>query len=153
MREKYSLRMATISSGCPFSDTVVKPRMSEKSTVIWRRCPPRRASVGIRDELLVDVLGYVLAEQALHLALLAPFDEVLIADAAKQRNRSRERRLRHVDPVAGSELPRGDECKPGNDRGNNARRPTTPVEAPRSGRQERERDDQRECARRATRAA
>ena len=68
--------------------------------------PAKPRELGIGDELLVDVLGDVLAEQLLHLPLLAPLEEVLIADAAEQRQRRRERRLRQVDPVAAGEQPR-----------------------------------------------
>ena len=136
MRVKYSFSMPTISSGCAASRRrSVKPRMSEKSTVISRRWPPSRASAGIRDELLVDVLRDVLAEQLLHLPLLAPLDEVLIADAAEQRERRGEHRLRQVQPVAAGEQPRGDPAHSAATRTRpSPRSPTTPAAASRPGR-------------------
>ena len=47
IRVKYWFSCRTRSSASPLSDSVVKPRMSEKSTVISRRSPPSAASVGL----------------------------------------------------------------------------------------------------------
>jgi hypothetical protein len=44
MTVRYSRRKVTTSSGCIRSDMDVKPRMSEKSTVMRRRPAPRPAS-------------------------------------------------------------------------------------------------------------
>ena len=74
---------------------MVKPRMSENSTVISRRRPPSCASSGFVDQLLVDVLRHVSAEQPLDLPLLAILDEVAVGGAAEQRERHRQHRLRH----------------------------------------------------------
>ena len=85
MRVKYSFSMRTISSGSPFSDT---RREAADVGEQHRHLPALAAEprqLGIRDQLLVDVLRHVLAEQPLHLPLLAAFDEVLIAHAAEQR--------------------------------------------------------------------
>ncbi len=47
IRVKYWFSCRTRSSASPLSESVVKPRMSEKSTVISRRWPPSTASVGL----------------------------------------------------------------------------------------------------------
>ena len=112
---------------------------------------PREIRIG--DELLVDVLGDVLAEQPLHLPLLAPFEEVLIADAAEQRQRRRERRLRDVDPVAAGELPCRDERKSRDDRCECRSRPPCRQERRDQTDAERQRDDKRNAEACATRAA
>ena len=46
MRVNSSFSWLTTSSGVPFSDIAVKPRMSENSTVMCRRAPPSAASDG-----------------------------------------------------------------------------------------------------------
>ena len=68
-----------------------------------RAAEPCAARVG--HQLVVDVLRDVLAEQPLHLPLLAAFDEVLIGDASKKSQRHREDRLRQIQPVAACEQP------------------------------------------------
>ncbi len=44
MTVKYSFISFTSSSGCMPSESVVKPRMSENSTVSSRFSPPRRSA-------------------------------------------------------------------------------------------------------------
>jgi hypothetical protein len=78
MREKYSLSVA-------FSSELREGR--------------------IRHELLEHVPGDVSAEQPLDLSLLAPFDEVLIAEAAEGGEDERDGRLRDRDPDAAREEP------------------------------------------------
>ena len=62
----------------------MKPRTSEKSTVMCRRLPPSAARVGIGHQLLVDVLRDVAREQPLDLPLLAALDEVLPGELADE---------------------------------------------------------------------
>ena len=108
MRVKYSFSMPTISSGCaPLGDRREAADVREEhGHLAPLAAEPRQRRV--RDQLLVDVLRHVLAEELLHLPLLAALDEVLVADAAEERERRREHRLRQVQPVAAGEQPRRD---------------------------------------------
>ena len=106
IRVKYSFSMPTISSGWPrLGDRREAADVREEHGHL-APLPAEPRQLGIRDQLLVDVLRHVLAEQLLHLPLLAPFDEILVADAAEQRERRGEHRLRQVQPVAAGEQPR-----------------------------------------------
>ena len=92
---------ATTSSGVPFSDIAVKPRMSENSTVMCRRVPPSSAQRRVGHQLVVDVLRHVAREQLLDLALLAAFDEVLPREIADEGEASAS-----TGTVMGIQVPR-----------------------------------------------
>ena len=68
---------------------------------------PEARKPGVGHQVVVDVLREVLAEEVLHLSLLAALDEVLIPDAPKQGERRSQHRLRQVQPIAGAERARG----------------------------------------------
>ena len=90
--------------------TVVKPRMSENSTDISRRLPPSSASSGMRDQLLIDILRDVSAEEPLDYTLLGPLDEITVGRPRKERQGHRRERLGDVQPEAALE---GGERVPG----------------------------------------
>ena len=64
---------------------------------------PELGQLGVRDELVVDVLRHVSAEQSLHFPLLAILDEILIGGAGKQRDGAGRERLDHVQPRSAPE--------------------------------------------------
>ena len=97
MRVKYSFSMPTISSGCAAlgHGREAADVGEEHRHLAALAAEPRQRRV--RHQLVVDVLRDVLAEQLLHLPLLAPFDEVLVA-----RRRRTARATRRAPAATGS---------------------------------------------------
>ena len=94
---RYSRRNVTTSSGCIFSDMEVKPRMSEKSTVMRRRVAASLAVVLVPD----DLGHHVRREEAREPPLLPLLLGEVLGHRARVGDEERQRHRHHLDPVAG----------------------------------------------------